>query len=170
MRRAMLAGATAVTLAAMAGCNRGETPVTGNDGAAQAGNDGTVAGTIRARQANYKDMARASKAIGDQLKARNPSIADIRSNAQRLADHAPGILTWFPEGSGPESGVRTRAKAEIWTDQQGFGEAAARFIATAQEFSTTAAIGDIAAIRAAQADLGPACRNCHDRFRAPEEE
>ena len=169
MRKVMMASATLLALAAVAACNRAEAPVTANETAGAEGDD-SVAGTIRARQANYKEMARASKTIGDQLKARNPSVEEIQASARVLADHAPRILTWFPEGSGPESGVRTRAKAEIWTDQERFGEAAARFIATAEEFSTIAGTGDIEAIRAAQADLGPSCRNCHDRFRAPEEE
>ena len=170
MRTLTIMAATVAALAGVAACNQAETPAAG-DMSAQAEDDGSVAGTIRARQANYKDMARASKAIGDQLKARNPSMVEIQTSARTLADHAPRILTWFPAaGSGPESGIRTRAKAEIWTNQEGFGEAAARFIATAEEFSIIAGTGDVAAIRAAQADLGPACRNCHDQFRGPEEE
>ena len=169
MRKLVMMTATVLALAGVAACNRAETPAADN-ATAETESDGSVEGTIRARQANYKDMARASKTIGDQLKARNPSVEEIQASARVLADHAPRILTWFPEGSGPESGVRTRAKAEIWTDQEGFGEAAARFIATAEEFSTIAGTGDIEAIRTAQADLGPSCRNCHDRFRAPEDE
>ncbi len=169
MRKFVITTVTVLALAGVAACNRAEAPAA-NDANAEAEDNGGVAGTIRARQANFKEMARASKTIGDQLKARNPSVEDIQASAVVLADHAPRILTWFPAGSGPESGVRTRAKAEIWTNQEGFGEAAARFIATTEEFSTIVGTGDVAAIRVAQADLGPSCRNCHDRFRAPEEE
>lgn len=169
MRRMTTIAATVLALAGVAACNRGEAPVAGNEAGAEGG-DGSAADTIRARQANYKEMARASKAIGDQLKARNPSVEDIQANAARLADLAPQILSWFPAGSGPEAGVRTRAKAEIWQEQERFGDAAGQFIAATQEFSTIAGTGDLDAIRAAQAEIGPACRNCHDRFRAPEEE
>lgn len=168
MRRLAIMAATIAALGGVAACNQAEPPTTGNT-TAQAESDDSTEGTIRTRQASYKDMARASKAIADQLKARDPSVAEIQANAQRIADHAPQILNWFPEGSGPDSGVRTRAKAEIWSNPEGFGTAAARFIATAEEFNIIAGTGDLAAIRAAQADLGPSCRNCHDQFRAPEE-
>ncbi|MBX3562288.1 MAG: cytochrome c [Sphingomonas sp.] len=162
-------GITVLALAGVAACNGAQSPVASNETDAVEGDD-SVAGTIRTRQAHYKEMARLSKAIGDQLKARNPAVGEIQGNARRLADLAPQILTWFPAGSGPESGIRTRARPEIWTDQEGFGEAAARFVATSQEFSTIAGGGDLDAIRTLQPDLGPACRNCHDRFRAPEQE
>ncbi len=170
MRKLVMMTATVLALAGVAACNRAETPSAADNTTAEIESDGSVEGTIRERQANFKNLARASKTIGDQLKARNPSVEQIQASARVLADHAPQILTWFPAGSGPESGVRTRAKAEIWTNQEGFGEAAARFIATAQEFSIIAGTGDVAAIRTAQADLGPSCRNCHDQFRGPEEE
>ncbi len=171
MRKGMIVTATMLALAGVAACNSADAPTVVNDSAdANVQREGDAADAIRARQANFKEMARASKAIGDQLKARNPSIADIQASARILADHAPRILTWFPAGSGEETGARTRAKAEIWSNPEGFGEAAARFIATSETFNMIAGTGDVDAIRTAQADLGPSCRNCHDRFRGPEVE
>lgn len=170
MRNAILGVATALALTGVAACNRGEAPAPSNGSAS---NDSAPSGTadiIRERQANYKEMGKASKAIADELKAATPSLPTIRENAERLANYAPRILTWFPAGSGPESGVRTRAKAEVWSDQEGFGRAAADFIAATEEFNAVVRTGDVAAINAARPELGKACSNCHDRFRAPERE
>ncbi|MDQ8754724.1 cytochrome c [Sphingosinicella sp. LHD-64] len=168
MRKALLGAVTVAALIGIAACNRGEAPTPSN-GASDSASSGST-GIIRERQSHYKDMGKASKAIADELRADTPSLPTVRENAQRLADYAPRILTWFPAGSGPEAGVRTRAKAEIWSDQEGFGRAAAGFITAAEQFNAIVKSGDVAAIRADRVELGKACSNCHDRFRAPERE
>lgn len=169
MRNFVLGAMTAAALVGVAACNRGEAPPA-NQAVSDSGGEGGVAETIRNRQAAFKEMGKASKAIGDQLKAGSPSLPAIQAAAQQLSTYAPQILEWFPAGSGPESGIRTRAKADVWSNQEGFGNAAANFIAEAETFKAVANTGDLAAIRAAQPALGNACRNCHDRFRAPEDE
>lgn len=170
MRNGLLGVMTAVALIGVAACNRGDAPAPSNDSATNEGTSSGGTDIIRERQSNFKAMGKASKAIGDELKAGAPSLPAIRENADRLADYAPRILTWFPAGSGPETGVRTRAKAEIWSDQEGFGRVAAGFIAAAERFSVVARSGDVVAIRTEREALGKACSNCHDRFRAPEQE
>lgn len=170
MKKLFLGALTVAALIGVAACNRGDAPVPSNDSASSGSASPGTADIIRQRQAHYKDMGKASKAIADELKAGTPSLPLIRENAQRIADYAPRILTWFPSGSGPEAGLRTRAKPEIWADQEGFGRAAADFIAAAEQFNAVARGGDIAAIGAARPELGKACSNCHDRFRAPEQE
>lgn len=121
---------------------------------------------IRARQAHFRDMEAESRAIDRALAERAPSLPVIRENAQRLADYAPQILTWFPEQSGAEAGVATNAKVEIWRDQEGFGRAAFDFIAAAEEFNVIVRGGDVDAIRAARPALAAACTGCHARFLA----
>ena len=76
---------------------------------------------------------------------------------------------WFPKGSGPESGVKTDAKAEVWNDAAGFAAAANRFQGEAAKLQEIAAGGDIAAIKAQVRATGGACKNCHDKYRVPEE-
>lgn len=169
MPRILLAAATIAALIGVAACNRGDPPAAPAPDTNTSASPDTAA-TIRQRQANYKQMSRASKAIGDQLKADAPSVPDIQAAARTIADFAPHIPQWFPAGSGPESGIRTRAKAEIWQDQEGFGRAAGNFIEAAERFNIAARSGDLAAIRAAQPALGNGCKECHGRFRAPERE
>ena len=127
----------------------------------------TPAQTIQMRQGNYKQMAAAMKGLNDELHTATPAIGTIRRHAQVFATHAPRVLRWFPAGTGPESGVRTRAKAEIWSDPDGFRRAGAGLLLASRSLSAAVRSRDIAAVRAAMPALGRACATCHDSFRAP---
>jgi cytochrome c556 len=127
-----------------------------------------AAPVVEQRQANYKRMAAAMKGINDQLRGRAPDLAAIRPRAALLANYGLQVLRWFPRGSGPQAGVRTRARPEIWTDQAGFERAGARLLVAAREVNRAAQRGDLAAIRAAMPALRRACAACHDDYRAPE--
>lgn len=126
------------------------------------------ADTIRMRQGNYKQIAAAMKGINEQLKSSAPSLPAIRAGSRTILGFAPQVLRWFPRGTGPEAGVRTRARPEIWTDHAGFRSAGARLLVAARNLDSAARSGDLAAIRAAAPELARACSNCHDDFRAPE--
>jgi cytochrome c556 len=134
------------------------------------GNAGPVdiAAVMHARHEHYEEMGDAMKAIGTQLKSGSPDLAVVRRNAATIAQYGPQVLTWFPQGSGPEAG-KTRAKAEIWSDPQTFRQRAESFSTAAVAFEAAARNGDLAEIRAAHGELGNSCKNCHDRFRGPEQ-
>ena len=126
------------------------------------------AAIMETRHENYEEMGRAMKGISDQLKAGSPDVDAIQRHAAVIAGYAPQIPGWFPEGSGPETGRKTRAKAEIWQEPEAFRAAQQRMERASAEFHRTAQTGDVAAIRAALPELGNSCKNCHDRFRGPE--
>jgi len=126
------------------------------------------ADTIRMRQANYKQIGAAMKGINEQLRGGAPSIDAIRAGSHTIVGFAPQVLRWFPRGTGPEAGVRTRARPEIWTDHAGFRRAGAGLLVAARNFDAAARRGDLDAIRAAAPQLAHACSNCHDDYRAPE--
>lgn len=126
------------------------------------------ADTIRMRQGNYKQIAAAMKGINEQLRSDSPSLPAIRSGSRTIVGFAPQVLRWFPRGTGPEAGVRTRARPEIWSDPAGFRTAGARLLVAARNLDSAARRGDLAAIRAAAPQLAHACSNCHDDYRAPE--
>lgn len=128
----------------------------------------TPADLIRARQAGYKQMAPAMKAVFDQTRAGEPSLDVIRANSATIARIAPLVGGWFPHGTGPEVGVPTRAKPEIWSNTQLFRQRAAELVVAARALDGAAQSGDMAAIRSAFAPLRQACSNCHDTFRGPE--
>jgi cytochrome c556 len=125
--------------------------------------------TIRMRQANYKQIAAAMKGINDQLHGADPSIPAIRAGSRTILGYAPQVLRWFPRGTGPEAGVATRARPEIWSDHEGFTRAGAGLLVAARTLDAVARRGDIAAIRDAMAGVRRACSACHDDFRAPEQ-
>ena len=127
-----------------------------------------VAAFMHDRHERYEDLGDSMKGISRELKGDSPSVPTIQRHAAEIAQFAPQVPSLFPPGTGPETGRRTRAKAEIWSDGQTFRQRADQFAAAATRFNQAAQTGDIAAIRAALPALGDSCKNCHDRFRAPE--
>ena len=126
----------------------------------------TPADIVTARQANYKQIGKASKAIADQLRSPESSIATIQANAQILDSLAPKLPGWFPKGSGPESGVKTAALPAIWEKKADFRKAAATFAAAARTLRTAAARGDLAQVKTAFPAVGSSCKGCHESFKA----
>jgi cytochrome c556 len=112
----------------------------------------TISAAIAARKANFKEIGGAFKTINDEIKSGAPDVNTVRPLARDIASRSALQLKNFPRGSGPESGVKTRAKAAIWSDQAGFNKLQNDMVASA---STRAA-------------LGATCKNCHDRFREEE--
>ena len=171
MKNILLSVVSAAALIAVAACNQEEqaspsanvqSPATTNSAAPT-----NAAQVMHDRHENYERMGRAMKGISRELKSEAPAAAEIQQHSATIAGFAPQVPSWFPAGTGPEAG-RTRAKAEIWSDPQGFAAAVQRFQQAAAQFDSAARSGDVAAIRAAMPALGSSCSNCHDKYRAPE--
>ena len=94
-----------------------------------------------------------------------PDLTKVRSGAATFARLAPQVKGWYPPGTGPDAG-KTRAKAAIWQKPDDFRAKALALESTATKFNAAAKSGDLAAIRAAQGELGKACKACHDPYRA----
>ena len=116
------------------------------------------------RHENFERVGKAMKAITGDLKGDSPDLAELRTNAATFTQLGPQMLTWFPPGTGPDVG-KTEAKAEIWQKPQDFTAKAQAFNQTATAFATAAAGQDLAAVRAAHANLGKSCKACHDLYR-----
>jgi cytochrome c556 len=126
----------------------------------------TASDVVTARQSNYKQIGKANKAINDELRKSAPSMPVIQASAATLDTLAPRLTSWFPRGSGPESGVKTAALPAIWQRIPEFKTDAANFAAAAHTLRAAAASGDVNRVRAATAALGQTCRSCHETFRA----
>ncbi|MFC3077301.1 c-type cytochrome [Phenylobacterium terrae] len=124
-----------------------------------------AADVIKARQQGYKAQGAAFKTINDELKKDAPSVAAIQKATKVLADTATMQYRWFPKGSGPEAGVKTAAKPEIWSDAAGFTAAQKAFQAEAGKLGQAAAKGDLGAIRPQVGATGRTCAGCHNKFR-----
>lgn len=157
LSRAAIAGAAGLGLCVLAG------PVL-----AQAGPQGPAAKAVGARQEGYKQLGAAFKTINDELKASRPDMAAIAQAATRMRDLSVAAPRWFPKGSGPEAGVKTRAKPEIWTDAAGFAAAQRSFQTETAKLQTIAASGDLAALRVQVRATGATCGGCHDKYRVPQ--
>jgi cytochrome c556 len=133
------------------------------------GADMTPEQTIKARQSNLKDLGGAFKTVRDQLKLSTPNIAEIKQAARQIDNLSQDQKHWFPKGSGPEAGVKTAAKPEIWGDPDGFSNALAKSSAEAPKLLTLANANDIDGLKAQVGVVGRACKGCHDSYRVPEE-
>lgn len=126
----------------------------------------SAAQIIQTRQQGYKAQGAAFKKMGDELKTGSPDMAVVRASAKVLADTSKSQYRWFPKGSGPEAGVKTAAKPEIWSDPAGFAAAQKAFETEAAKLQAAAAKGDVGAIRAQAGPTAKTCGGCHDKFRA----
>lgn len=125
--------------------------------------------SLSARQVHFKEQGAAFKAITDELRKAAPDKASVAANAAKLKALAADLPTWFPKGSGPETGLTTAARPEIWTDADGFAAAANGFQAEAAKLDALSTGGDMEAIKAQARATAGACKGCHDKYRLPEE-
>jgi cytochrome c556 len=93
----------------------------------------------------------------------------IQMAARQIRNASNAMRNWFPAGSGPQPGVKTAAKPEIWTQAAAFRQKQDAFAAQAVAFQNAANSGNVDAIRAASRSLGATCKGCHDQFRVPKD-
>jgi cytochrome c556 len=122
--------------------------------------------TIETRQNAMTSIGAEMKAIGDGSKAGSLSKDEAVMRAKKLNDLANQLNSWFPAGSGPESGVKTAAQPAIWQKQAEFRTAVANFGTETAKLVATAEAGQNPAIAAQHGEVGKACGACHREFRA----
>lgn len=125
----------------------------------------TVKEQIEARQGHLKKIGKAFKTISDQLKAGSPDLGAIQSAAALVPKEAEGMADWFPEGTGPDTGVKTEALPVIWENKSDFDDKVLAMQEAAAQLNTVAQGGDVTAIAAAFRTTGGKCKACHDKYR-----
>jgi cytochrome c556 len=123
-----------------------------------------------ARHQNFKQLGGAFKAILDELKKPSPDKAVLTTNAAKMNSLAAQEASWFPKGSGTESGVKTEAKPQVWSDPAGFAAAVQRLQGETAKLQQIAGTGDVAALKTQVQATGAACKNCHDKYRVPDKD
>lgn len=121
---------------------------------------------IPVRQAGFKRMGAAMKALSDQLKSGAPAKAPMVAAAQTIALAAREQGKLFPAGSGPGPGVKTDALPNIWTDRATFDAQMGKLVVESGKLVAVANGGDTAAIGAQFKATGAVCGACHRQFRA----
>ena len=99
------------------------------------------------------------------MKAGRPASTTATFSIDSVVRYAPQVRTWFPEGTGPELGVETDAKAVIWEEPAEFEARLTEFEAAVQGLAAAKQSGDAGAIQAAFMTTGGTCKSCHDKFR-----
>ncbi|MEO0410784.1 MAG: cytochrome c [Pseudomonadota bacterium] len=125
----------------------------------------TVKAQIEARQAGFKELGKAFKAISDQLRSGNPDMSIIQPAAASVPEITQDMGSWFPAGTGPESGVKTEALSAIWEKPEDFALKVGNFQTAAAALVVASNTGDAAAVTAAFRATGGTCGACHDNFR-----
>lgn len=125
-----------------------------------------AAQAIRSRHAHFKELGRAMKSLTDQLRRSQPDWAVVLDRANAVAALSGALPRWFPAGSGPAHGVKTRARASIWSEPAQFARASQTLSSRAQDLLQAVASRDRASARARAAAVGHACGSCHRQFRA----
>ncbi len=181
--KAILFAAAAATALALAACGGGEpatpveptpaadaAPVTPEPVAVAAAPTGPVAmpeptdiaAYMKARHENYEMLGKNMKVLQDNFKSETPDMAAATAAAVNVKAFADAMGAWFPAGTGPDSGIESEAKANLWTDRATFDAALTKLQA---ESVKLVAATDAAAFKAQFPPTGGSCKNCHDTFR-----
>lgn len=125
-----------------------------------------MAQIVRARRAHFKELGRAMKALADQLRESHPDWSIVVRDSNRMTRLAGDLPGWFPVGSGPESGLTTRARASIWAEPTGFTHASQVLAARVRDLASAVSSRDRPLAHARAVAVGRACGSCHRQFRA----
>jgi cytochrome c556 len=123
---------------------------------------------IKERQDYYKDIGKSMKGIVEELKSASPNVVTIQKYSAAIDTAAPKAPSFFAAGTGPEAGVKTGAKADIWQKPAEFKKDADEFAAAAHALNVAAQSGDVGAVKDATGKLGETCKGCHQTFREKE--
>jgi len=108
-------------------------------------------------------VGKAAKTIGGMLQGETAFDAAAAISALQTWDKASGTFgELFPAGS--ESGYDTEAKANIWTDREGFN-AALNDWAEAVDAAVAANPQDLESLNAAAGGVFKKCKACHEEYR-----
>ena len=129
--------------------------------------DPEIEEAVRVRQQNFSEIGTLFKNLGDTLKKGEPLQGNpaVQSSVQQLANYARDQKFWFADGTGPESGADTDAKAEIWTDRADFDQKVEALVAETGKLQAVYAEGNDAAFAEQLKTVGVACQNCHKKYR-----
>lgn len=124
------------------------------------------AGPIEDRQAGMKQIGKAMGAFAGIAKGEAAyDAAVVKTNADSMLEGMKKAFANFTAGS--ESGPpETYAKAEIWSDPEGFKAAQDTALKAVEAMAATT---DETGFKTALAGLGEACKGCHSKYRRPKD-
>jgi cytochrome c556 len=121
---------------------------------------------IKQRQEAMKAMGGAMGKLAEIARKEVPFDAEVvKKSAGIIAESLQESTSLYPEGS-EKGDVETWAKAEIWSDPDGFK----KLLKGAHKAAMAMAeVTDEAAFGPALGQLGNGCKTCHDTYRRPKQ-
>jgi len=121
--------------------------------------------SVAQRQAVMKSIGTHFGAIKGILQG-GGDVTAVSGHAAAISNLVAVVPTMFPEGTSLEDGFDTEAKANIWSDREGFLAAAEKAQTEAAKLAEIAKGGDVQATTAQFAATGKeGCSGCHSTFR-----
>jgi cytochrome c556 len=118
---------------------------------------------IKYRRAAYQLMNLNFTSLDNMAKDKKPfNAAEAQRNAELVAILSPIPKEYFGEGTDKD----TKAKPEIWTKRADFDAKMDKMVSEAGKLPVAVRAGDGAAFKKQVADVGAACKACHDDYRA----
>ncbi len=117
------------------------------------------------RHESFEHMGETFEDLEKEIKRKSPDLARIQQNANQIDAWARDQINWFPIGSGPESGFKTDAKAEVWKQPAEFRALQDKFIVEAGALKTIAADGPVEDLATQIEKTGQVCSQCHETYR-----
>ena len=122
---------------------------------------------IKARQECMKANGKMMGELVAIFKGEKPYDAAAVTAAQKpMVDACANWDKFWGEDTKPGGATETWAKAEVWTDPEGFKKAGGDSYAAMQELAKST---DEAGFKAAFPKVGAGCKGCHDKYRRPKE-
>lgn len=121
---------------------------------------------VEYRQGAFTIMANHFARIGAMVKGDVPyNAANAAASADVVAMMSKLPYEAFPEGtSGTKKGS---PKPNVWTERAKFDDLASKLQAATAKLASAAHTNNLDAIKPAFAEVGKACKACHDDFRNP---
>ena len=119
------------------------------------------ADVIEKRQAAMKTNSADAKAIKAAVESKNYDTIEVK--AKEIMGTADKIPSLFPKGS---TKGKTKAKAEIWQNNDDFVKHAKTLSKSAGELAAAAKAHNDADIAVKVKAVGETCNSCHKQFRA----
>lgn len=123
------------------------------------------ADVVRTRIQAYRELGASFKNVNDELRSAKPQAMVLQLSARQIRNVANQQYSFFPAGSGPQAGLKTKARADIWAKGPAFKAAQDAFTRQANAFYQAAQAGDAAKARVTAKALGATCAGCHKQFR-----
>jgi cytochrome c556 len=123
------------------------------------------ADAVAMRQTQMKELGASFRTLNEELRGDTPDMAKVEAAVAVMNKTGKDLPAWFPAGSGPEAGIKTHAKPEVWSDAAGFAGAAKGFATETAKMQAMVDSGDTDALSVQAKVVGQTCGACHAAFR-----